>query len=211
VIGVVRDVKQTTLMDAPEPQFYQAQSQAAWDALTFVLRLRDGTMPQPVMLQARDVLRGLDPLLPLYRSMALDQVLEDAVSSQRTFRTLLQGFALIALLLAAAGMYGMTSYYVSQRIPELGIRLALGARPRALMGLILKQGAVLAGIGAVAGISGAVLAAKVLSSMLYGVSATEPSTYVSSILLLTVTSLLACLGPARRALRVEPLVALRSE
>jgi predicted permease len=211
VIGVVQDVKQTTLMDSPEPQFYQAQSQAAWDALTFVLRLRDGITPQPVVRSARDVLRGLDPLLPLYRSMALDQVLQDAVASQRTFRTLLQGFALIALLLAAAGMYGMTSYYVSQRIPELGIRLALGARPRALMGLIVKQGAVLAGIGAVAGISGAAIAAKVLSSMLYSVSATEPTTYLFSILLLSIASLLACLGPARRALRVEPLVALRSE
>jgi predicted permease len=211
VIGVVRDVKQTTLMDAPEPQFYQAQSQAAWDVLTFVMRLRDGTPPATVVTAARSILRGLDPLLPLYRTTSMDQILENALTSQRMFRTLLQGFALVALILAAAGMYGVTSFYVAQRIPELGIRLALGARPGSLTTLILRQGAVLAGIGALAGLAGALVAARLLSTLLYGVSPGEPLTYMFAAGLLGLTTLIACIGPARRATTVEPLVALRSE
>ena len=159
VIGVVRDVKQTTLMDAPEPQFYQAQSQAAWDGLTFVVRVRDGIETGPVIAEARRILRGIDPLTPLYRTSSMEQVLDDALTSQRMFRTLLQGFALIALILAAAGMYGITSYYVAQRIPELGIRLALGAQPGSLMRLVLRQGVVLALIGAFAGVNAAPTAA----------------------------------------------------
>jgi ABC-type antimicrobial peptide transport system permease subunit len=211
VIGVVRDVKQTTLMDAPEAQFYMPQSQKAWDALTFVMRVRDGVQTAPIMTEARRILRGIDPLTPLYRTTAMDQILENALTSQRMFRTLLQGFALIALVLAAAGMYGITSYYVAQRIPELGIRLALGARPSSLMRLVLRQGAVLAIIGAFAGLTAAVAAAKVLSNMLYGVAADEPSVYLVAIGLLSLTTIVACLGPALRATSVEPLQALRSE
>ena len=211
VIGVVRDVKQTTLMDAPETQFYLPQSQKPWDALTFVMRVRDGVQTAPIITEARRILRGIDPLLPLYRTTAMDQILANALTSQRMFRTLLQGFALIALVLAAAGMYGITSYYVAQRIPELGIRLALGARPGSLLRLVLRQGLVLAVIGAVAGLTAAVAAAKVLSNMLYGVAADEPSVYLVAIGLLSLTTLIACLGPALRATSVEPLQALRSE
>jgi predicted permease len=211
VIGVVRDVKQTTLMDAPEPQFYQAQSQAAWDGLTFVVRVRDGIETGPVIAEARRILRGIDPLTPLYRTSSMEQVLDDALTSQRMFRTLLQGFALIALILAAAGMYGITSYYVAQRIPELGIRLALGAQPGSLMRLVLRQGVVLALIGAFAGVNAAVGAASVLSNMLYGVAANEPMVYAIAIGLLSLTTLVACIGPAVRATSVEPLTALRSE
>ena len=163
------------------------------------------------MTEARRILRDIDPLLPLYRTTAMDRILENVLMSQRMFRTLLQGFALIALILAAAGMYGVTSYYVAQRIPELGIRLALGAQPGSLMSLVLRQGMVLAAAGALAGLSGAMAAARVLSSMLYGVQPDEPTIYLFGLLLLGVTSLAACLGPALRALRVEPLVALRSE
>jgi len=211
VIGVVRDVKQTSLMDAPEAQFYMPQSQKAWDDLTFVIRVRDGVQTAPIMTEARRIMRGIDPLLPLYRTRAMDQVLVNALTSQRMFRTLLQGFALIALVLAAAGMYGITSYYVAQRIPELGIRLALGARPSSLLRLVLRQGAVLAIIGAFAGLTAAVAAARVLSNMLYGVAADEPSVYLVAIGLLSLTTIVACIGPALRATSVEPLTALRAE
>jgi ABC-type antimicrobial peptide transport system permease subunit len=207
---VVRDVKQTTLMDGPEPQFYQPQSQLAWEALTFVVQLRDGTAPASATRAARGILRQLDPLLPLYRATTLDAILESALTSQRMFRTLLQGFALVALILATAGMYGVTSYFVAQRIPELGIRLALGARPRSLVALIMRQGMVLAAIGAVVGLTGAFVAARLLATMLYGVSAGEPMTYLLAAGLSAVTTVLACLVPARRATTVEPLTALRS-
>jgi putative ABC transport system permease protein len=153
----------------------------------------------------------MDPLLPLYRTTSLDRVMENALTSQRMFRTLLQGFALIALVLAATGMYGITSYYVAQRIPELGIRLALGAQPGSLLRLVLRQGVGLAIIGAFAGLGAAVVAARVLSSMLYGVGADEPMVYMIAVGLLSLTTLVACLGPALRATSVEPLAALRSE
>jgi predicted permease len=211
VIGVVRDVKQTTLMDGPEPQFYQPQSQLAWEALTFVVQLRDGTAPASATRAARGILRQLDPLLPLYRATTLDAILESALTSQRMFRTLLQGFALVALILATAGMYGVTSYFVAQRIPEMGIRLALGARPGSLVALIVRQGMVLAAIGAVVGLAGAFAAARLLATLLYGVSAGEPQTYLLAAGLSAVTTVLACLAPARRAMTVEPLTALRSE
>ena len=165
----------------------------------------------PIITEARRILRGIDPLLPLYRTTDMEQILENALLSQRMFRTLLVGFALIALILAAAGMYGVTSYYVAQRIPELGIRLALGAQPGSLMNLVLRQGLLLSAIGAVAGLTGAAAAAKVLSGMLYGVQPNEPTVYLLGVLLLAIISLLACLGPALRALRIEPLVALRAE
>jgi ABC-type antimicrobial peptide transport system permease subunit len=211
VIGVVRDVKQTTMMDGPEPQFYQTQSQAAWDGLTFVLRLRDGVDPASVIAPARAALRRQDALLPLYRVTTLEATLEQALLSERTFRTLLQGFALVALVLAVAGMYGVTSFFVAQRIPEMGVRLALGAMPASLMAMILRQGLVLAGLGAMIGLSVAAAAAKFLTSMLYGVSALEPPAYLFAAGLLVLSALVACIGPALRALRVEPLMALRSE
>jgi putative ABC transport system permease protein len=211
VIGVVKDVKQTTMMDGPEPQFYQAQSQAAWDGLTFVLRLREGIEMATVINPARAMLRRLDPVMPLYRTTTLKSVLENALESQRMFRTLLQGVALVALVLAVAGMYGVTSYFVAQRIPELGIRLALGAMPASLMAMILRQGMVLAGVGALFGLSVAVAAAKFLTTMLYGVSPLEPMSYLLAAGLLGCSAIVACIGPALRALRVEPLVALRSD
>ena len=178
---------------------------------TFVMRAREGVPTAPIITEARRIVRGLDPLMALYRTTAMDQVLSDALTSQRMFRTLLQGFAIIALVLAAAGMYGITSYYVAQRIPELGIRLALGAQPGSLMTLILRQGAMLAGIGAVAGLAGAMIAARLLTAMLYGVSPGEPSVYLVALGLLSLTTIVACLGPALRATRIEPLAALRSE
>jgi ABC-type antimicrobial peptide transport system permease subunit len=129
----------------------------------------------------------------------------------RTPGEAIAGFALVALILATAGMYGVTSYFVAQRIPELGIRLALGARPRSLVALIMRQGMVLAAIGAVVGLTGAFVAARLLATMLYGVSAGEPMTYLLAAALSAVTTVLACLVPARRATTVEPLTALRSE
>ena len=211
VIGVVKDVKQTTMMDAPEPQFYQAQSQAAWDGLTFVMRLRRGIELTSVIAPARAKMRAMDPVTPLYSFATLQNALDASLQSQRTFRALLQGFALVALVLAVAGMYGVTSYFVAQRIPEMGIRLALGAMPGSLMAMIIRQGMVLAGLGALVGLSAAAAAAKFLTTMLYGVSALEPLAYLFAAGLLVLSAVVACIGPALRALRVEPLVALRSD
>lgn len=211
VVGVVRDVKQTSLMDAPEPQFYRTQAQMAWEALSFVVRLRDGSGSSAVIDEARRLLKRLDPTLPLYRALPLTELLGRAVTSQRMFRTLLQGFALAALLLATAGIYGVTSYYVTQRMSEMGIRLALGATRTRLVALVVRQAAVLALVGTGIGLAGAFLAARVLAGLLYGVRAEEPLVYAIGALVLSVTAVVACLGPARRATAVDPMVALRAE
>lgn len=211
VVGVVRDVKQTSLTDAPEPQFYMTQAQKPWDALTFVVRLRDESGSSAVIDEARRLVKRLDPALPLYRTLPLVELMERAVTSQRMFRSLLQGFALVALVLATAGIYGVTSYYVAQRTVEMGIRLALGAPRARLLGLVVRQAAALATVGVLIGLAGAFLGARVLAGMLYGVSAGDPQVYAVGALTLGATALAASLGPARRAIAADPMTALRAE
>ena len=211
VVGVVRDVKQTSLTDAPEAQFYRTQAQKAWEALTFVVRLRDESGSSAVIDEARRLVKRLDPGLPLYRTLPLVELMERAVASQRMFRSLLQGFALVALVLATAGIYGVTSYYVAQRMAEMGIRLALGAPRARLLGLVVRQAAALAVVGVFIGLAGAVMGARVLAGILYGVSAGDPQVYALGAVMLGATALAASLGPARRAIAVDPMTALRAE
>lgn len=210
VIGVVRDVKQVSLTDAPEPQIYFPQSQKAWERVTLTVRAPQG-MASTLVPQAREILKRLDPSLALYRAAPLTQLMENAVAAERMFRTLLQGFAAVALVLAMAGIYGVTAYWVAQRLPEMGIRLALGARPRAIFGLVVRQGAILTVIGTAIGLLSAYWAARVLARMLYGVTATDPLVYVVGAGVLLVTAVVACAGPARRATAVDPMVSLRSD
>jgi len=211
VVGVVRDVKQTSFTDAPEPQLYQPQSQVAWDDLTFAVRLSGGMTGTALFEHARRIVGRIDASMPLYRPVLLTDVLHRAVTAQRMFRTLLLGFALIALVLAIAGIYGVTSYYVAQRLPDMGIRLALGARPGALLSLVLRQGATLVAVGLAAGLAGAAIAVRFLSRLLYDVRADESIVFVSAAAVLALTTLMACLVPARRATRADPMVTLRSE
>jgi ABC-type antimicrobial peptide transport system permease subunit len=124
---------------------------------------------------------------------------------------LLAGFALVALLLAMAGVYAVMSFVVSQRMPELGLRVALGADRRRVLGLVLRDGATVALIGAALGLAGAVAAAKALAHSLYGVEALEPVVYVVSVAALVVTALIATLAPARRASAADPMIALRAD
>jgi predicted permease len=211
VVGVVRDIKQTRLVDKPEPQFYQTQAQIAWDDLTFAVGVRNGASPMSVIPEARRILRALDPSLPLYRAMPMTELMDRAVAAERMFRALLLGFAIIALILATAGIYGVMSYFVAQRTAEMGIRMALGAHPVRLLRLVVRQGAVVAIIGTAIGLVGAALASRQLTRLLWGVSAREPLFYASAAGVLIITAVIACVGPARRAIRADPLAALRAD
>jgi putative ABC transport system permease protein len=141
----------------------------------------------------------------------MDQLMGNAIGRQRLLMVLLASFAVLALTLAAVGIYGVMSYAVAQRTHEIGIRMALGARPRDVLRLIVGQGMILTIVGSSIGLAAALVLTRLMESMLFGVSATDPATFAILTLLLAVVAFLASYLPARRATRVDPLVALRYE
>jgi putative ABC transport system permease protein len=210
IIGIVPDIKQTSLLDTPEPQFYRPYAADPWTNMTVALHVARGD-PASLASAVRQAVHKLDPSMPVFNVRTMDAVVEDARSASRTFGMLLTAFAIVALLLAAAGVYAVTSFLVAQRTRELGVRVALGAEPMRVAGMVLREGVVLALIGVVVGLGGALATARVLESMLYGVSTTEPLVFVEAALVLGLTAALASYAPARRASRVDPMEAMRSE
>jgi predicted permease len=210
IVGIVRDIKQTSLLDTPEPQFYRPYIADPWTNVTVALRTTRGD-PALLALAVRQAVHRLDPSMPVFNVRTMDRVVEEARSASRTFGMLLTAFAIVALVLAAAGVYAVTSFLVAQRTRELGVRVALGAEPVRVAGLVLREGVVLALVGVAVGLVGAFATARVLESMLYGVSTTEPLVFVAAAIVLGLTAALATYAPARRASRIDPMVALRSE
>lgn len=209
VVGVVGDVKQSSLDSEQQPEIFIPHAQGAHPALTFFVRT-DGD-PLSLTSAAKSAIQAVDKDQPVAWLTTLDQVLAGAVSSRRGLMFLLGVFAAIAVVLAAVGIYGVISHSVSQRTHEIGIRMALGARPADVLKLIVRQGLVLIIIGVGAGLAGALILTRVLSSLLFGINPTDAITFVSVSLMLTAVALLACYVPARRATKVDPIVALRHE
>jgi len=195
-------------MDAP-PIVYLPYSQAPVDTLTALIR--SNADPAAVQRAAREAMRELDSDLPLYRLSTMEQARASSVDQPRFYAALLGAFAGLALFLAAVGIYGVISYSVSQRTRELGIRLALGATARAVLRLVLQQGLLLAGAGIALGLVASVALTRVLRSLLFGIGALDPLTLASVCGLLAAAAVLACWLPARRAARVDPLVAMKAE
>ena len=139
----------------------------------------------------------------------LNEIVSDSLADRRLYLSLLSTFAAMALILAAAGIYGVLSYVVAQRTREIGIRMALGARRSNVLGMVLREGLGLLALGVVLGLGGAMALTRLLQSLLYAVSPTDPGTYAAVVALLSAVTLAACLVPARRATRVDPLEALR--
>jgi putative ABC transport system permease protein len=158
----------------------------------------------------QEVLR-VDPDLPVAKVMPMDRVIAKSIGRANFSMTLLGIFGGVALLLAAIGIYGVMSYTVEQRTHELGIRIALGAATPQLLRLVVGQGLVLAGIGVTIGLGASFGVTRVMSSLLYGVKATDPATFAAVAVVLSAVAALACYIPARRATRVDPIVALRHE
>ena len=208
IVGVVGDVKQNALDDAPEPQFYRPHRQEPWEDMWFAIRVR-GDDPTRVIRDVRRILREVDPTQPVFSAGTMARLIDGGLSSERTLGRLLAAFALVALLLAMAGVYAVMSFVVSQRMPELGLRMALGADRRRVLRLVLSQGAAVAVVGAVIGLAGAIAAARTLAHSLYGVHALEPAVYAVAVAALVLTALIATLAPARRASAVDPMIALR--
>lgn len=209
IIGVVGDGKQDSLRAEVEPEIYQSHLQRAQDNMTLVVRAV--TDPQTLISAVREQIRALDPNLPIYDIKTMQAVMDESVARERFIALLLMVFAALALTLAAIGIYGVISYSVAQRTQEIGIRLALGAQRRDVLKLIISQGTTLTLIGISLGLAAALALTRFLSSLLFSVSATDPVTFVVIAVLLMLVALLACYLPARRATKVDPMVALRYE
>ena len=209
VVGVVRDTKEFSVDNEPPISIYHPHEQ--FPIGTMFLVVRSSTDAASLSSSITTELRSLDPELPAFEFKTMDQRLSDALTRRRFSTTLLGVFATVALVLAAIGIYGVMAYSVTQRTQEIGIRMALGAQPRKIMMLVMRHSFILVVLGVVFGIGGALALTRVMSSLLYGVSATDALTYLTPPLILGVVALLASYFPARRASRVDPTIALRSE
>ncbi|HEV2856052.1 MAG TPA: ABC transporter permease [Thermoanaerobaculia bacterium] len=213
IIGVVGDVHQAGLDQAPLAEIYKPYTDPQYADLLSDMALVVKTSGDPSAL-AGDVqraVREVDPGVPLYAVSAMDQVISDSLASRRLMLGLLGLFAGIALILSAAGLYGVISYLVAQRTREIGMRMALGAQARDVLRLVMGQGAGLTAAGIALGLLGALAATRVLENLLYGVSARDPLTFAGIAVLLALVALAATWLPARRAARVDPMVAIRNE
>ena len=175
------------------------------------LLIRTKGDPMNLAPAVRTLVRGIDADLPLYDIQTMESVVADSIAPVRFSAILLGAFAAVALLLAAAGLYGVISYSVSQRTQEIGIRMALGAKSASVLRLVLGEGLKLATTGLALGLAGSLALTRLLASQLHGVRAADPATFIGVALLLAATALAACYVPARRAMRVDPMVALRHE
>jgi putative ABC transport system permease protein len=209
VVGVARDSDYNQLGGPPSSLLYLPLGQDYAASVTIEAR----TFGNPLLF-ARPVeqaVHSLDADLPLFDLTTLESRIQLATATQRMGGAFVGGFGLVALLLAAVGIYGVLAYTTSQRTSEIGLRMALGAEPRDVLRLILAQGGRLALAGIAIGLGASFALTRALTSELFGVSASDPLTYAGVSLLLCAVALLACYIPARRAMRVDPMVALRHE
>jgi putative ABC transport system permease protein len=210
IVGVVGAVKTRELAKETGYQTYVPYAQdAGWGALSLAVRTKGE--PEALTTAVRGAILSIDKNQPAYDIKTMDDVFSASVANTRLVALLFGAFSMFALLLASIGIYGVIAYSVAQRTHEIGIRLALGAQTRDVRRMIITQGMVLTLIGAVLGLAAAFAATRVMRGLLYGVSATDPLVFIAVSLLLTVVALLACYIPARRATKVDPMIALRYE
>jgi predicted permease len=209
IVGVVSNVRHRSLNSDFTPEYYIPESQIPLD--TMVLVVKTASDPHGIINAVREEVRDMDKDLPLYNVRTMDEYISASVAQPRLITLLLVIFAGLALLLTAIGLYGVMSYSVAQRTHEIGIRMALGARPADVLRLVVRQGMALAGVGVTIGLAIAYFATQVMTSLLFGIGAKDPLTFAAIALIIIGVALVACFVPARRATRVDPMVALRYE
>jgi putative ABC transport system permease protein len=215
VVGVVGNVKHTSIAGETGMQMYQPVTQTPFLGLgfgrTMNFILRTQLEPTTLTESARAVIAGLNPRLPVANVKTMETIISESVAANRFNMSLFGLFAVIAMSLTIVGVFGVMNYAVTQRTQEIGIRMALGAQPGQVRALILKQGLVLSAVGLGVGLGGALLVTRLLASLLFSVSATDPMILTAVALLLAAVALLTCYIPARRATKVDPIIALKHE
>ncbi len=209
IIGVVGDIRNRSLDTEPKPAYYVPQTQVPFDQMVMVVKTTGD--PHSLISAATKQVAAMDQDIPVFSVKTMEEYLSASVAAPRFSTTLLSIFAAVALVLTIVGLYGVMSYSVAQRTNEIGIRLALGAQSRDVLVMIVKQGSWLIGLGLVIGLAGAYALTRLIASLLFGVTAKDPFTFISVAVLLGAVGLLACYVPALRATKVDPMEALRYE
>ena len=212
IVGVVGDVRQMRLNRPGRQEMYFPYLQAGYNWMVpRDLVIRTAGDPLSLAVAVRQAVWAIDRDQPVSNMQSLDDLLDQEVAQRRVQTVLLGGFAMLALILACVGIYGVLSYLVTQRTPEIGVRVALGATASEVFRTVAGQGMTLTALGIAAGLAGTLALARLLGSLLFAVSSTDPLPYAGSVLVFVCVALLACYFPARRAARVDPMVALRHE
>ena len=210
IVGVVGDVKNAGLTQGVRLEMYAQHAQYQMsNTMSLIVRAKGD--PLALTNAIRSTVQTIDPAQPIHNIKTMETVIAESILDRKLNMILLGVFAGVAVLLAIIGIYSVMSYTVTQSTREIGIRMALGAQPGNVLKLVVGQGLMLAGIGIGLGLAGAWGLTRLMTTLLFGVSATDPITYVGVALLLLTVALLACLLPARRATKVDPMIALRSE
>jgi predicted permease len=212
IVGVVSNIRNHGPVQEPAPEMYWTYRQTDRGASTVQLMIRVARGdPMSIVPEARAAVRGIDPTAAVASVRTMNDVIAGSLGQPRFYLSLLGSFAAIALSLALAGLYGVLSYAVAQRTREIGIRAALGASERTLLRLVLDRGVMLTAVGLVIGLAGAFALTRLMATLLFGVGARDPMTMVGVGVILAGVALLASYVPARRAMKVDPIVALRYE
>ena len=209
VVGLVNNAKYQTLGEPPKPIIYFPLRQQFMPAVFLWVHTKGE--PNTAVNTITSTLKSIDPTVPLNRVITVNELLDQSLAAPKLGAELLGGFGLLALILAAMGTYGVMSYSVSQRTRELGLRMALGAQRRDVIGMVIGTGMMMVSVGVVAGLAVSCVAAYLMNSLLYGIGIFDAPSFLSTAALLIAVALLACLIPARRASRVDPMIALRYE
>jgi len=209
IVGVVHDVKSAGLQAPTAPTYYLPAAQAPLQDMAVIVRTT--TEPLSIIPELRQAVLAIDPDQPISNISTMEKIVSDSIARPRLNMFLMGLFGALALILASVGIYGLLSYSVTQRTQEMGIRMALGAQVTDVLKLVLRQGMTLALIGEALGLVGAFALTRVMQRLLFGVTPTDATIFISVVGILTTTAVLACYLPARRAAKVDPLVALRYE
>lgn len=212
IVGIVADVKHLSLRETADPEMYVPYTQKVYPSmLTMDVVVRSQIAPGSITDSLRQAVRAVDPDLPIAKVTTLTTLVDESMAQQKFSVYLIAIFGTLALALASVGLYGVISYSVAQRTQEIGIRIALGAQPKDISAMVLSQGARLAALGIGIGLIGAFGVSRLIAKFLYGIRASDPLTFIGATLILITVALLACYLPARRASRVDPIIALRYE
>jgi putative ABC transport system permease protein len=209
IVGVVGDVRQGGLQDRPQPAYYIPIRQVPFGSVTFVVRTTGD--PALAVSGLQQAVWSINPTVSFAGVETMNGLLRETLAARRFTLTLLSAFSAVALMLAAIGLYGLVSFSVGQRSNEIGIRMALGAGAGTVLGMVMRQGMIVAVAGVAGGLIASAALMRYLTTMLFGVTASDPATFLTLAAVMSIVSALACYVPARRAARVDPLAAIRAE